>query len=662
MSVHEDSTMHTADDDEFAALMAASSLRAPHVRTLGAPVPDGVRRRLHAAADAAGHASGTDVPGPASSGESCGEVADDGCDDPAEDDDAPAPAPSAEQGQEAAPRYAWVLAALLGGLGAHGAGLPGPAAPGFPVLPAAPRTDPVAPASPRTLHRVARAAGYVLPLLSCPRTIGFRTQSPGEAAVRALAGRALDLLAGSSGASDAGMRPDLLAYALVVSDARTHLPPWASLLFAAPGDGAVPPRVAWLSDRWLHETVPSGGPDRAVRPTEEAPDASPAASDRAVLLRCVGRFARGPVFCLPTRTDPAGSRQSWWWSYLLSRPAAPWWEREARSAGRVGRPSCAAAFRAPDTAAERHGVIAAGRMTDLLHVPARTGRPLWPTILGTEPSAPPAPVSDDCPHELWHWLLREAAGRTGAGEQTRRTPGGAEEPAAGPSSPDTLLTPVRLLVAADLAVDLDARRRRAIPTQPPPPPDPNAYETAPGIALLLPKDHGGTDCGQRARADAGHGVPRRWSRKEGEEAEQHAHLWMSLHQVEGDRGERLPVRLVHRASDPYAITAVFNPGTDEEQEWTFARELLSDGMHHSVGIGDVIVWPGTDRTGAGRRVYLRLRPPEGTALLSMAAEDLAALLDSSVPDDPGTPDDTETGILSAWERELRELSCPSAGE
>ncbi|MFJ2951501.1 hypothetical protein ACIO8H_28280 [Streptomyces sp. NPDC087226] len=54
MSVHKDDTMPaTTADDEFAALMAASSLRAPRVRALDEAIPEDAQRRLCAAAYAA---------------------------------------------------------------------------------------------------------------------------------------------------------------------------------------------------------------------------------------------------------------------------------------------------------------------------------------------------------------------------------------------------------------------------------------------------------------------------------------------------------------------------------------------------------------------------------------------------------------------------------
>jgi Streptomyces sporulation and cell division protein, SsgA len=78
-----------------------------------------------------------------------------------------------------------------------------------------------------------------------------------------------------------------------------------------------------------------------------------------------------------------------------------------------------------------------------------------------------------------------------------------------------------------------------------------------------------------------------------------------------------PDRAVHAnlnysPSDPYAVCVVFHTGGAEVVEWTFARSLLSDGVTHPVGDGDVQVWPTgrPDKSG----VCLALSSPSGRAL------------------------------------------------
>ena len=44
----------------------------------------------------------------------------------------------------------------------------------------------------------------------------------------------------------------------------------------------------------------------------------------------------------------------------------------------------------------------------------------------------------------------------------------------------------------------------------------------------------------------------------------------------------------------------FRTGSDDVVEWTFARQLLTDGVTRAVGEGDVQVWPLARRRRAGR--------------------------------------------------------------
>lgn len=90
----------------------------------------------------------------------------------------------------------------------------------------------------------------------------------------------------------------------------------------------------------------------------------------------------------------------------------------------------------------------------------------------------------------------------------------------------------------------------------------------------------------------------------------------------------LRTRLTYRVSDPYAVEARFRADGQGETVWTFARDLLRNGLERSSGLGDVIVWPDTGARGE-RRVFVRLCSPEGTALLSAADADLRAFLDAA---------------------------------
>ena len=93
----------------------------------------------------------------------------------------------------------------------------------------------------------------------------------------------------------------------------------------------------------------------------------------------------------------------------------------------------------------------------------------------------------------------------------------------------------------------------------------------------------------------------------------------------------LPVRadLDYDVSDPYAVTVSFHTGTgaggSDVVQWTFARQLLSDGVSVPAGEGDVQVWPSTAQSG-GAVVCLSLSSPSGRALFEVPLGDLVDFL------------------------------------
>lgn len=100
---------------------------------------------------------------------------------------------------------------------------------------------------------------------------------------------------------------------------------------------------------------------------------------------------------------------------------------------------------------------------------------------------------------------------------------------------------------------------------------------------------------------------------------------LSLHLVVPG-GASLPVSAGFRydASDPYAVHVGFRTGGDEIVEWTFARQLIADGVTHPVGEGDVQVWPCSDE--GGHAVCLSLSSPSGSALFEMPLSGLVEFL------------------------------------
>jgi hypothetical protein len=90
----------------------------------------------------------------------------------------------------------------------------------------------------------------------------------------------------------------------------------------------------------------------------------------------------------------------------------------------------------------------------------------------------------------------------------------------------------------------------------------------------------------------------------------------------------LPVRadLNYDVSDPYAVQVAFHTGSagGEVVQWTFARQLLSDGVSAPAGEGDVQVWPSTSNGLAV--VCLSLSSPSGRALFEVPLADLVDFL------------------------------------
>ena len=95
----------------------------------------------------------------------------------------------------------------------------------------------------------------------------------------------------------------------------------------------------------------------------------------------------------------------------------------------------------------------------------------------------------------------------------------------------------------------------------------------------------------------------------------------------------LPVRASMRydVGDPYAVSVAFYTGPSEGSgdvvEWTFARQLLTDGVSGPVGEGDVQVWPSSS---AGQPVVcLALSSPSGKALFEIPLPSLVDFLGST---------------------------------
>jgi hypothetical protein len=96
--------------------------------------------------------------------------------------------------------------------------------------------------------------------------------------------------------------------------------------------------------------------------------------------------------------------------------------------------------------------------------------------------------------------------------------------------------------------------------------------------------------------------------------------------------ELLEGELVFDLADPYAV-AMHLEGRSGTVVWTFARELLSEGLYEPVGNGDVQVWPCLSNTGHAV-VIIELSSPDGMALLqapSRTVRDFVVSTEAVVP-------------------------------
>ncbi|NBM17372.1 SsgA family sporulation/cell division regulator [Streptomyces sp. GC420] len=92
------------------------------------------------------------------------------------------------------------------------------------------------------------------------------------------------------------------------------------------------------------------------------------------------------------------------------------------------------------------------------------------------------------------------------------------------------------------------------------------------------------------------------------------------------RTQTVTASLRYDRDDPFAVRIDFPPPAtleNVEVAWTFARELLEDGLDGEAGEGDVRVRPyGFERT------VLEFHAPEGTALVHIRTTELRRFLSS----------------------------------
>ncbi|MFJ4922186.1 SsgA family sporulation/cell division regulator [Streptomyces sp. NPDC088725] len=133
-----------------------------------------------------------------------------------------------------------------------------------------------------------------------------------------------------------------------------------------------------------------------------------------------------------------------------------------------------------------------------------------------------------------------------------------------------------------------------------------------------------------------------------------------------ERSIPVPARLSYRTDDPYAVHIAFHICSDTPVDWTFARDLIIEGVFRPCGHGDVRIWP--TKVGGRNVLCVALSSPEGDALLEMSSAIVSAWVERTlriVP--PGTEterlglDDALDGLLApAPAGERRPLTGPWA--
>ncbi|WP_436738669.1 SsgA family sporulation/cell division regulator [Streptomyces sp. BBFR102] len=102
-----------------------------------------------------------------------------------------------------------------------------------------------------------------------------------------------------------------------------------------------------------------------------------------------------------------------------------------------------------------------------------------------------------------------------------------------------------------------------------------------------------------------------------------------------ERSIAVPARLVYAVADPFAVSVTFHLGSRNPVHWTFARELLVEGVFRPCGHGDVRIWP--SKVDGRNVLQIALSSPDGDAMLQAPSVAVSAWLERTlalVP--PGT--------------------------
>ncbi|AXK33174.1 SsgA family sporulation/cell division regulator [Streptomyces armeniacus] len=123
-----------------------------------------------------------------------------------------------------------------------------------------------------------------------------------------------------------------------------------------------------------------------------------------------------------------------------------------------------------------------------------------------------------------------------------------------------------------------------------------------------------------------------------------------------ERSIPVPARLTYRTNDPYAVHMAFHIGSESPVRWTFARELLVEGVFRPCGHGDVRVWP--TKVNSRNVLCIALTSPDGDALLEAPTVAVSAWVERTLR---AVPPGSEPELLGIDEG-LSELLTPTPGD
>lgn len=123
-----------------------------------------------------------------------------------------------------------------------------------------------------------------------------------------------------------------------------------------------------------------------------------------------------------------------------------------------------------------------------------------------------------------------------------------------------------------------------------------------------------------------------------------------------ERSVPVPARLLYLTDDPYAVHITFHTGSSAPVNWTFARELLVEGVFRPCGDGDVRIWP--TRVDDRAVLCLALSSPDGDALLEAPAGAVSAWLERTLCAVPPGTEAERLGLDDA----LAELLAPTPAD